>query len=91
MSTTSTTEATDQGAQRARVWLWLQHLARTDADRHQYAWPSTPETQAECGAALDAADRFAAKADEVAGGTITDHQWREAMDAFHTAPKGRDE
>ena len=79
-------EAAIKGAaarcERARVWLWLSHLARTDADAIAYAWPRPEGSEGEMNAADAAAQRFFAKACEVAGGELPEEAWRLAFDAF---------
>lgn len=79
-----TFEADDREA-RARVWLWCTHLMTVERDARRAEWPVPAEGVAAYHADLDmieaAADRFYAKAEEVAGG-LRDESWREALEAF---------
>ena len=71
---------------RARVWVWCAHLMRVEADAIFYHRDVLERVRRsdELDMLAEAADAFAAKADEVSPG-YTDRAWGEAHDAFACA------
>lgn len=66
------------------VYLWLAHMARTEADELAYAWPQRDGWEAERDELMDAADRCASRAFGDLDRGERDRMWRAAMDAWGT-------
>lgn len=67
--------------------VWLAHMAHTEADAIDYAWPprNDPESQAESGAFAKAANACIESARRANGDSLPNAFWEASMEEFWTA------
>lgn len=70
--------------QQAKVWLWLAHMAHTEADAIAYAWPRPLRWAEEVEINARAADSCIKRAERALGGEIPDELWAHALESFGT-------
>ena len=69
-------------ADRARVWLWLAHMAHVEADEAIYAYPRPDGWEATLERAQGNAEACTAKAARVLGRPVCGDFWADALERF---------